>query len=178
MDVGSEAAVVSEIVARVVRILVDGDRVAVPDPVRYIGPIDRGHFKVVAVEPESLLISALDMEYVTRSEPEAKLTVGKWAIDVRNVLMLDPLFAFDVRTGSRDRAAVRGSAANLWGSAVSFRRAALGLAAASFGPGALRRSAVGFGPWLRRAARRTTLRIMLLLSTSLSLFLVTALVRI
>jgi hypothetical protein len=66
VNVSSQAAVISEIVAGVVWILVDGDWVAIPVPIHYIWPIDGCNLKVITVEPEPLSVAALDMEYMTR----------------------------------------------------------------------------------------------------------------
>ena len=200
VNISSEPPVVSEIVPGVIEILVNRDRVAVPVPIDYIWPIFGCDLKVVAVEPESLTVAALYVEYMTRSEAEPKLTVGEWAVDVGNVLMLDPLFPLYVRPGSRNRASVRGSAALFRPSALrlasaSLRRAGSRRFTAALGPGLRRaacrrlqlasaslrrsglwRSTAGVGPGLRCAARRATLRkvlpasLLALASTTCSLF--------
>ena len=171
MNVSSQTPIVGEIVPRVVWILVNGDGVAVPVPVHYIWPISGYNLKVITVEPESLTVAALDMEYMTRPETEPELAVGEWMVDVRNVLMLDPLFPFYARPGGRgDRAPVRGCAAAL-------RRSALWFATASLRPCPfLWRSAAGLRSRLRAATCRTMLR-KVLPSSFGSLFCVTALLR-
>lgn len=108
VNVSSQPAIVSQIVSWIVGILVNGDRIAIPVPIRDVGPIRLDHLEIVTVEPESVTIPALDMEDVTRAEPEPKLTVGKRMIDVRNMLMLNPLFPFHVRARSWDCASVWG----------------------------------------------------------------------
>jgi hypothetical protein len=100
VNISSQAPVVGEIVPRVIRILVNGDRVSAPVPIHYIWPVNGCNLKVITVEPESLTVAALNMEYMTRSEPEPELTVGEWVVNVRNVLMLDPLFPLYARPGS------------------------------------------------------------------------------
>ena len=103
VNVGSHAAVISEIVPWIIGVLVNRDRIAGPVPIHYIGPVHGNNLEVITVKPESFTVAAFDMKYMTRSEPEPKLTVGKWVVDVGNVLMLYPLFPLDVRPGSRDR---------------------------------------------------------------------------
>ena len=149
VNVSSQAPVVSEIVSGVIRILVNGDGIAVPVPIRYICPVNGCNLEVITVEPEALTAAARNMEYMSRSEPEPELTVGERVIDVRNMLMLDPLFSFHVRSGSGDRASVGDSAAVLWPGALRF--------ATSLRPCSLWRSGMGLGPRLRRATGRTML---------------------
>lgn len=165
MNVSSQATIVSEIVSGVIGILINGDRVAIPIPIHYIWPVDRRNLKIGIVEPESLTVATLNMEYVLRSEAESELTVRKWVVNVGNLFMLNPLFPFDVRPGSGGQ----GSAAVL-----SFT-ASLRLPTASLWPSRLWRAAAGFRPRFCRAARRTMLRKMLaglitLASTSLPAF--------
>lgn len=52
MDVDSESCIVREVPAWIIRIIVDYDRVRVPDPVGYIGKVDRGYAPVPIVKPE------------------------------------------------------------------------------------------------------------------------------
>jgi hypothetical protein len=172
MNVGSQASVVSEIVPRIIGIFVNGDGVAVPVPIDYIWPVSRCDLKVITVEPESLTVAALNMEYMTRSEPEPKLTVREWVVDAGNVLMLNPLFPFDARPGSSDPPRIRGAPTFLWPTAS-------GLAAARLRPPSLWCSGAVRRPRLRRAACRTMLRkvlpaLMILRSAVLSSFFLTA----
>jgi len=87
---------------------------------------------------------------MTRSKPEAELTMGERVIDVGNVLMLDPLFAFYVRPG-RNRASIRGYVSILWPTRLP-------LASANLRPPGLGRPTAGLTPRLRRPPFRTTLR--------------------
>lgn len=174
MNVSSQAPVISEIVSGVIGILVDGDGITAPVPIRHVRPVNGRNLKVITVEPESLAVAALKMEYVTGSEPEPELTMGEWVVDVRNVLMTDPLFPLYVRPGSY-RASVRGSAVflrpaalrfasaslwflPLWRSAVGLWFLPLGRSAVGLWLCLLWRSAAGLRSRLRCAARRTMLR--------------------
>ena len=106
MNVSSQASIVSEIVPRVIGILVNGDGIPIPVPIHHIGPVNGCNLKVIAVEPESFTGTALNVEYMTRSQPEPEPTVREWVVDSGNMFMLDPLFPFDVRPDSSDRASI------------------------------------------------------------------------
>lgn len=174
VNVSSQTSVISEIVAGVIGILVNGDGITTPVPIHDVWPIFGCNLKVIAVEPEPLTVAALNIEDMTWSEPEPELTMREWVVHAGNVLVLDPLFPLYVRPGGRDSAvllwpaALRLDPASLRSSGFgrcasglrrcrSWRRAASGLRLCR-----LWRRATGLGPRLRRATPRTTLRKVLL----------------
>jgi len=157
VNVSSQPAVVSEIIARVIGILVNGDWITIPVPIHYVGPVFGCNLKVIAVEPESLTVATLNMKYMTRSKAEPELAVREWVVHVGNVLMLDPLLPFNVRPGGRGSAALL-RPATLWLPTASLRSFRLWRSAAGLRPCRLWRSASRRRPRLRRAARRAMLR--------------------
>ena len=75
VSVGAEPRVISEVPARMVRILVDHDLIASPVPVRHDVVVVRRNVPIVIAKPESFPVSAREVEYVLRSEAAAEASV-------------------------------------------------------------------------------------------------------
>src|ERR1700687_1882787 len=98
MKVSSEAGVIGQIPAIVIRILIDDDVVAIPVPAITESEIGGSNAPVPAVEPESTGTSASEMPPVRRTKSTSEATMLKGAIDtvvsvVAAGIMSDPTIA-------------------------------------------------------------------------------------
>ena len=82
MNVGAEAHVVGQVVARVVRVFVDHDVVGVPEPAIAICQVKGRNVPVPAVEPEPAGAAAAEVPNVPASKSAGKAAMGKGLIDV------------------------------------------------------------------------------------------------
>lgn len=65
-----------------IRILIDHDRISIPNPIRDVGKIFRSNAKVSALEPESIRTTAFEAEDVTGPEAQCKASVFPGSIQV------------------------------------------------------------------------------------------------
>ena len=82
VNVGPQSHVVSEIPAHVVRIVIDDDIVAVPEPPVAVGHVIRCDAEKEAAEPEPVRTSADQAPYVVRAERSGKAAVFPRAVEV------------------------------------------------------------------------------------------------
>ena len=82
MGVHAQPTVVREIPADVVRILVDHQRVAVPEPAIDGAVVPRRDAKVEAVEPEPVPVPSFEAELVARTESAIEMPMLPGMIEV------------------------------------------------------------------------------------------------
>ena len=75
MRVCSGPGIVRQVEAGVIRILIDNDRISIPNPIRDIGEVVRENAKVGAPEPESAGAAAFETEDMTGSEAQREVSV-------------------------------------------------------------------------------------------------------
>src|SRR5579863_8932709 len=100
MHIGSQADVIREIPARMVRIVVDDDIVRVPEPAVAVPHVIGRNAPVPVVEPESPRAAAAQMPYMARAEAAAKAAMlpGMVQMKVRVVaagVVADPRVTVD-----------------------------------------------------------------------------------
>ena len=86
-------------------IVVDDDRIGIPQPVVHIPVLERSDAEISTVEPEALAIAALQMENVAGSETEGESAMLVWTVQMkapivrREILVTHPLAVrMDVRS--------------------------------------------------------------------------------
>jgi len=75
VTVGAESGVIGEIPAIVVRVLIDHDRIAVPEPVPAEAIVVGSDAEIEVVEPEAFPIPALEMKHMAPTEAAAEMSV-------------------------------------------------------------------------------------------------------
>lgn len=112
MDVGPEPDVVSEVPAFMVRVFVDNDVVAVPEPVVAEADVVGGDAEVEAAEPEAIGATAAEMPDVATAEAAGEAAVFPGVVEmvmgvVATRVMADPLAVrVDVRRVGMSRLVV------------------------------------------------------------------------
>ena len=96
MHVGSEPGVVSEVPPGMIRVLIDDNRIRVPQPVSDVPVIKWRHTEVIAAEPEPRAIAALEPENMAGAESASENTVFKGALHTESCViplkvMADPM---------------------------------------------------------------------------------------
>src|SRR5580704_11612542 len=82
MNVGAQPGVVSQVPAIVIRVLIDHDIVAIPQPVIDEVVIVRSDGEVEAAKPETLPVSSPKMENMARTEAAGKVSMFPGMIDM------------------------------------------------------------------------------------------------
>ena len=82
MNVRPEPGIVGQVETRVIRILVDHDRVRIPNPIRDVRIIVRRNAEVDAIEPEPVRTAALEAKNMTRPETQGEPSVLPGVIEV------------------------------------------------------------------------------------------------
>src|SRR5437868_5850662 len=84
VDVGvrTQPGVVREIPADVVGIVVNHDRIAVPEPAVDVAIVPRRDAEVVAIEPEPVSVPSLETELMTGTEPAREMPMLPGMIEV------------------------------------------------------------------------------------------------
>jgi hypothetical protein len=80
--VGAETGVVRQVPADVVRVIVDGDLIAVPEPVVDEAVVVRRYAEIESVEPKTISVAAFEPELVSASNSSRVATVFKGVIEV------------------------------------------------------------------------------------------------
>jgi len=83
VNVGAQPDVVGEVPPDVIGIFVDHDRIAIPQPVVAEGELERRDAEVVAAEPETLAVSALEPEDMSAPESAREVPVFPRVIQVQ-----------------------------------------------------------------------------------------------
>ena len=96
MDVSSEPDVVGQVPARVIRVVIDRDVIAIPKPVIRVGNVVRGDRKIKTIEPETVGTASTktpDMATAKASgeAPMFKRMIQMIASVVSTCVMADPL---------------------------------------------------------------------------------------
>ncbi len=91
VDVGSKPGVIGQIPARVIRILVNHDRIGIPKPIGDIRIIEWGDGKVEAIEPAAVAVTTLKMENMALPEASPEVTVLKGAFQMKSTVSLSPI---------------------------------------------------------------------------------------
>ena len=115
VDVCAQPRVVNEIPADMVWIVVDDDRVAVPQPVIHQAVVVRSNAKVEAVEKESAAVPAPKMKQMVPAKPAGKAPVFERVIEmivgiVAARVVPDPPLAVDMRPTRVVRRVVKAAA--------------------------------------------------------------------
>jgi hypothetical protein len=87
MDIGAEAHVVREIEARIVRVVVDDDVVAVPDPVGGIRNIRGRNLPQRTLEPEASRCASYEAIHEARDNAEREPAMFPWMIEVEALIV-------------------------------------------------------------------------------------------
>jgi hypothetical protein len=82
MDVRAQPRIVSEVPAVVIRVLVNHDRIGIPEPVVAIIIVSRRNTEVEIADPEAVSIPAGETEHVARPETTRESSVFKRMIDM------------------------------------------------------------------------------------------------
>ncbi len=82
VDVGAQPDVVGQVVAGVVRVVIEDDVVRVPVPAVTVAEISRRHGEEEAAEPEARRTASAQVEGVARAEAAAKTAVLPGMVDV------------------------------------------------------------------------------------------------
>ena len=82
MDVCAQPRIVSEVPAVVIRVLVNYDRIGIPEPIAAIVMVGRRNTEIEIGDPEAVSISAGEAEHVTRPETTRESSMLKGMIDV------------------------------------------------------------------------------------------------
>ncbi len=77
VNVHAETGIVGKIVANVIRIGINYDRVGIPEPAVAIGDIKRSHAPVEIVEPKTIWTAAGQVPYVAATESTVEAAVLK-----------------------------------------------------------------------------------------------------
>ncbi len=103
VNVHAETGIVGKIVANVIRIGINYDRVGIPEPAVAIRDIKRSHAPVEIVEPKTIWTAAAQVPYVAATKATVKAAVLKRMIEMEvrvraTLIMADPLaVVVDVR---------------------------------------------------------------------------------
>ena len=87
MHICPKSDVVRQVPAHVIGILVNHDRITIPEPVIYEAVFKRRHAEIVAVEPETLPVPALQTEDMATSKPAGKVSMFPRMIEVEAKIM-------------------------------------------------------------------------------------------
>jgi hypothetical protein len=104
VHISSEADVIRQIPAYVVRIVVNNDLVRVPQPAIAVGHIKRRHTPIPSVEPEAAWAAADQSPHMLRTEAAGKVAVLPRMVEmivrvVATGIVTDPDIAVYVRSG-------------------------------------------------------------------------------
>ena len=102
MDVGAQARIVGEIVARIVRVVVENDVIRVPNPAVGIAQVAGGDGKVETVKEESGRAATAEAIHVRGAELAGKVSVLPGVIQMKGasaIVVADPAaIVMDVRS--------------------------------------------------------------------------------
>ena len=91
--VNASPGVVGQVEAQIVRILIDHDRIGIPEPVSHVRVVLGRDAKVRTSEPEAGWTAALQPKHMTRPEPQRKASMFPWMVQ-----MIAPLVAAHIVT--------------------------------------------------------------------------------
>jgi hypothetical protein len=91
VDVGSKPRVIGQIPARMIRVLVNHDRIGIPKPIGDIRIIEWSDGKVEAVEPEAVTVTTLEMEDMAGPEATPEVTVLEGALQMKSAVSRSPI---------------------------------------------------------------------------------------
>jgi hypothetical protein len=98
MNVDAEPSIIGEVPTWIVRVIIDYDRVGVPDPIGRVRDIDWGYTPVPVVEPKPVGAATGQAPLVAGAEAAAETAVLPWVIQVKTRIM--PFMAYPtVRIG-------------------------------------------------------------------------------
>src|SRR5579871_5196619 len=93
MDVRSQPRVIGQVPARVVGILIDDDRIGIPEPIRHIGVVEGRHTEEEVVHTEAFARAAAQMENVAGAETTHEVSMLKWMIKVKALVVRPEIVA-------------------------------------------------------------------------------------